>query len=258
MAKGRVAGIAGASCLSLVALGWAASVAFAQPKPLAPATHTRTVVSPNPPPAPSIVRHPVDPTSATAAEFTFADLDKRASYQCSLDGGAVAPCTGDSDHDGNPKVAGEIQYSGLTPGSHCFSVVAIDVIGRSSSATQDCWTIVTTFTISGDLTRPLYPGTSQSLNLTISNPNPVSITIMAGRIQVAFSTNQAGCSASTNFTVVHGLRASVTVPARTAASLAALGIPKSKWPVVSMVETHTDQDACRGATLTLTYSGSAS
>jgi len=38
-------------------------------------------------------------------------------------------------------------------------------------------------------------------------------------------------------------------------SLSALGVPQAKWPRIAMLETNTNQDACQGAHLTLTYSG---
>jgi adhesin/invasin len=112
------------------------------------------------------------------------------------------------------------------------------------------------FTISGSAPA-LYPGTSQQLNLTFTNPNPSPITIAAGAVTIAVSTTQPGCSASVNFAVTQGLTASVTVPASSTESLSALDVAQDNWPVVSMVETHANQDACEGAPLTFTYSGSA-
>ena len=41
----------------------------------------------------------------------------------------------------------------------------------------------------------------------------------------------------------------------TAESLHDLGVPQADWPVITMLNTNTNQDACQGATLTLTYSG---
>ena len=95
------------------------------------------------------------------------------------------------------------------------------------------------------------------MNLTFANPNPSPITIAPGAVTIAISTAQPGCSASVNFAVTQGLTASVTVPASSTESLSALGIAQANWPVASMVETHTNQDACEGAPLTFTYTGSA-
>jgi hypothetical protein len=60
-----------------------------------------------------------------------------------------------------------------------------------------------------------------------------------------------------NFAVTRDLLGSIKVPAHSTASLSDLGIPTSHWPVIAMVETHTNQDACEGAPLVLHYSGSA-
>jgi hypothetical protein len=108
--------------------------------------------------------------------------------------------------------------------------------------------------VSGDLTSLLYPGVSQPLDLVFTNPNPVPVTVAANGVEITISTNRAGCPAATNFSVVRGLGTGVTVPANSTMSLAQLGVPGTDWPAIGMVETHTDQDACEGATLTLTYS----
>jgi len=113
------------------------------------------------------------------------------------------------------------------------------------------------FTISGDITPPLYPGTSQKLNLVFANPNPSPITIASGAVTVTITTTQAGCPVSPNFAAPQGLTANVTVPANSTKSLSDLGIAQANWPVVAMVETHANQDACEGAPLTLHYSAGA-
>jgi hypothetical protein len=109
-------------------------------------------------------------------------------------------------------------------------------------------------TVSGNLTALLYPGTSQVLDLVFTNPNSSPITVAANGVNIALSTSRAGCPASTNFSVDRGLTTSVTVPANSTDSLAQLGVPTTDWPVIGMTETHTNQDACEGAALTLTYS----
>ena len=40
-------------------------------------------------------------------------------------------------------------------------------------------------------------------------------------------------------------------------SLSQLGVSTANWPVITMIDTHTNQNACQGAPLTLTYTGSA-
>jgi hypothetical protein len=109
-------------------------------------------------------------------------------------------------------------------------------------------------TVSGNLAAFLYPGTSQLLDLVFTNPESSPITVAANGVNILISTNRAGCPASTNFSVERGLTTSVTIPANSTRSLAQLGVPTEDWPVIGMVDTHTNQDACEGATLALDYS----
>jgi hypothetical protein len=109
-------------------------------------------------------------------------------------------------------------------------------------------------TVSGNLAAFLYPGTSQVLDLVFTNPDSSPITVAANGVDILISTNRAGCPASPNFSVDRGLTTSVTIPANSTRSLAQLGVPTADWPVIGMVDTHTNQDACEGATLALNYS----
>jgi len=107
--------------------------------------------------------------------------------------------------------------------------------------------------VSGNLTSLLYPGTTQLLDLVFTNPNSAPVTVAANGVHITISTNDSACSAA-NFRVNRGLTAAVTIPANSTESLAQLGVPSGEWPVIGMVDTHTNQDACEGATLTLDYS----
>jgi hypothetical protein len=217
-----------------------------------------------PPPAPRITREPSNPSEDTNPEFQFVDREwPHVTFWCSLDSGRVQPCTGDTDHDHDRRsVEGELQLKNVSPGPHCFSVYATDEAGNNSSRTRYCWTVrgrSSSFTVGGSLTSPLYPGTSEPLDLTFTNPSSSPITIAAGGVgsrNIAITTSQAGCAGS-NFEVSQGLAASVTIPARqtTPVSLSSLSIPQADWPVITMINTNGNQDACEGAPLTLTYSG---
>jgi hypothetical protein len=144
----------------------------------------------------------------------------------------------------------------------CFSASSTGRARRTVPGSRSCPTIGTVarnFTVGGNLTRPLYPGASQRLDLTFTNPNSSPITIPRGGISasdITITSNAPGC-ASSNFAVTQGLASTVTVRADqlTATSLSTLGVPKADWPVIEMIETNTNQDACQGARLTLTYSG---
>jgi hypothetical protein len=177
------------------------------------------------------------------------------------------------------RVEGEQRYSGLTIGLYCFFVYATDKAGARSRTSQYCWEVqghpppyppphprpphpspsLLGLTVGGNLSTPLFPGASESLDLTFTNPNSVPLTIPSGNLaasNITVTSTQAGCPNS-DFEVVQGLTASVTIPAGqvTPISLADLSIPAGDWPVIEMVETGTNQDACEGAPLTLTYSG---
>jgi len=145
---------------------------------------------------------------------------------------------------------------------YCIPSYAAGRAWLPGPVTRPCPTIVPVtphFTVGGDLATPLYPGTSQRLDLTFTNPGSWPITIPGGGISarnITITSRAPGC-ASSNFAVTQGLARAVTIPARQLAlvSLSVLGVPQDDWPVIEMIETNANQDACRGAKLTLTYSG---
>jgi hypothetical protein len=219
------------------------------------------------PPAPVLVSHPGNPSKDTSPEFVFTEADwPNVRFFCHLDAHPVMNCTGDTDRDFDQFVPGEWQFRNLAPGRHCFYVYVagsvIGVGGVASPVTSFCWTLsgpLLNFTVGGDLTEPLVPGSSESLNMTFTNPNSVPIHIAKGAITAAnitITNNKPGC-ADSNFAVTQGLTVGITIPPRqlTPVSLAELVVPKNDWPVITMLETNTNQDACKNATLTLTYSG---
>jgi hypothetical protein len=235
---------------------------------------------PGRPPAPVIVAYPPNPTKSRSARFTFTDAGwPNVRFSCELDAPPATWClrggrfprtlTRGRRHG----VEGEQQYSDLTYGPHCFYVQAVSRARKAGPIAQYCWSILPpsapfphhrhpvaqNFRVGGNLPEPLYPGTSEPLDLTFTNPNSAPITIAAGAITastITITSNQPGCGSS-NFGATQGLTVAVTIPARQLVplSLSALGVPEADWPVIEMVDTDTNQDACEGATLTLTYSG---
>jgi hypothetical protein len=95
------------------------------------------------------------------------------------------------------------------------------------------------------------------LNLSITNPNPAPITIASGAITITIATNKPLCPAAGNYVVTQGLTTSITIPANSTKSLSDLSVPTGNWPVITMLNTSYNQNACQGASLTLTYTGSA-
>jgi hypothetical protein len=204
-----------------------------------------------PPPAPVITVEPSNPTSSTGALFTFYDTETGVTLWCSLDSSTASKCDG------------FYTASNLSVGQHCFAVYAVDPAGNQSPTTSYCWVISgdsPTFGVGGNLTTDLYPGTTEPLDMTFTNPSSVPIEIQPSGLtssNIAVSTSDpTGCPAS-NFEVTQGLQAAITIPADTftPVSLQQLDVSSSDWPAVEMVDTDTNQDACEGVTLTLTYSG---
>src|SRR5919112_275171 len=93
------------------------------------------------PPDTVIDTGPSGTVSSTSASFGFSSSEAGSSFECSLDGGNFSSCS-------SPK-----SYSGLTDGSHTFSVRAIDGAGNvdPTPATRT-WTINTSPPL--DTTRP--------------------------------------------------------------------------------------------------------
>jgi hypothetical protein len=76
---------------------------------------------------------PSDPSSSTEATFEFSSDDPSATFECKLDSGSFEPCT-------SPQT-----YTGLSEGSHTFSVRAIDEVGNTDPTPDSAtWTIDTT------------------------------------------------------------------------------------------------------------------
>ena len=118
----------------------------------------------------------------------------------------------------------------------------------------------TAFTIAGNLTVPFYPGVSQALNLSLTNPNnfDLSITNLTVAVQVTNAPNATPahpCSAS-DFPVTQfsGAYPFTLLSGRTA-TLSQLGFASTQWPQVKMLDTSSNQDGCKNATLKLNYTG---
>ena len=119
------------------------------------------------------------------------------------------------------------------------------------------------FTISGNLTGLLAPGSSRELDLTLSNPNRKSLAVsnLTVTVQDVARTAEAvarnlPCTAADYAVTQYGGPYPLTVPGSSSASLSNLGVPSSAWPRVAMLNATTNQDGCKNAALTLAFSGS--
>lgn len=124
--------------------------------------------------------------------------------------------------------------------------------------------------IRGDLSRPLFPGGSQSFDLALTNRAgaALSITRLRVRVRVDRAHRRAGCSARRDFLVGRLPRSAFPLmlpgrrngrtgrPLRTTRTLTALGLRTLPW--VGMRDLPSvNQDACKGARLRLRFSGRA-
>jgi len=113
------------------------------------------------------------------------------------------------------------------------------------------------FRISGDLSTRLYPGVAAPLDLVLTNPNRFDLRMVALSVRIGASTSRSWCSADANYAVA---QYSGPYPLRLrpgSARLSALVASSSNWPRIAMRDLPTNQDACRGAVVALTYRGTA-
>lgn len=200
------------------------------------------------PAAPELTKKPDDPTDKSNAQFNWTSPEPGLSHRCALDGAPASTCA-----------AGGVEYKDLTPGDHCFTVGAVDAAGNVGPITTSCWTVLISggFGITGDVVGLLAPGVSRPVNLVITNSVNFAIKVTSVAVTINPAPSGAGCATDENFTVVRSLVGSVTVPANATRSLERLGIDESRWPLVGMINRDADQDACKNATISLSYTGTA-
>jgi hypothetical protein len=111
-------------------------------------------------------------------------------------------------------------------------------------------------TVRGDAVRPLTPGGPPvPINLVFSNAGRVDLTVTGVRVTVTHTTGH-GCRVQW-FSVLRTHGSHVSVPAGKTLSLAQLGAPRASWPRLTMTNSGSNQNACRGATVGLRYVATA-
>jgi len=112
------------------------------------------------------------------------------------------------------------------------------------------------FSITGNTSTAFTPGMTQSVDLSITNPNPSSdeLTLNSSSLSLVVTPDagHSGCQASW-FTLNQGSW-SVSAQGGTTEALSDLSVAPGNLPTVTMTDTNTDQDACKGATLSLHWS----
>lgn len=116
------------------------------------------------------------------------------------------------------------------------------------------------FTVEGKVNRQLVPGRIVRINLRLTNPTRVDldVTRLSVKVSSVTSDGQASTCHGADFTVLPAtLGAGVRLPAGSRGTLGRLGLHRTRWPAVGLLDLPVNQDDCKGVTLTLTYSGSA-
>ena len=198
----------------------------------------------SPPPAPTISSGPEQQTSAKSATFTFSDSQAGVTFLCAKDSHTFATCS-------SPKT-----YGTVGEGAHTFYVEARDSAGNTSTASSYSWSVIKGFAITGNLAGDLSPGVSQPLHLTITNPNSKAILVTSVHVSVQPGSTKAGCDGPANTQVTQSNVSesnALNVPAKGGKVTLPSGTVSA--PEVLMKNLATNQDACKGASFTFTYSG---
>ena len=117
------------------------------------------------------------------------------------------------------------------------------------------------FSVTGDLSTPLRPGTTVPLDLAIANPHSYPITVTSVSVSVAavtvVRTGAPSRCAVTNFSISEPTTLTpLTLAPHSRMTLSATRLAKSAWPHVRMAKTHASQNSCKGVKLTLAFHGS--
>jgi hypothetical protein len=193
------------------------------------------------------------------AAFEF-EADNAAGYECRIDGGPWTPCSS------------PVELDDVAPGGHELCVRALSATGVPGLDSCLTWTQSDSssppptappspewsFSISGDVVPLLTPGTGGQLPLVVSNPNAFDILVGQLVVTVEPGSSQPGCDGPANLSLTQSNAAGpgleILVPANGSVTLPAQG---ATAPVVEMLDLSTNQDACKGAVFSLSYSGTA-
>jgi len=117
------------------------------------------------------------------------------------------------------------------------------------------------FTIEGNVTEPISPGVRAPLDLKLTNPHevPMTVTDLSVTVQKVSAPNSGDAHPCVvgDFTVGQvSSSIKIVVAARVTSTLSGLGLPRATWPQVGLLERSVNQDGCKGASLTLGYAAS--
>jgi hypothetical protein len=151
-----------------------------------------------------------------------------------------------------------------TPGGN----YTLTVTGTSGSRQQSvALTLVITttgkqFTITAPAVTVNGPGAAAPLNLTLTNPNNQPLQVTNLTVSISAVTKDASapanhpCTAADYAVVQFSGTYPISVGAGQTVSLLGLGITSSSlWPALTMLNTSSNQDGCKGAAVSLSFSG---
>ena len=203
------------------------------------------------PPAPTITGRPDAQTTQKSATFTFGDAEPGVSFLCTRDGSRAKACTS------------PITYPSNSRATHTFTVQARDAAGNLSAIASATWSVVKVleggkpFSVSGTATSALSPGVSSPLALTVTNPNSVAITVTELNVAVAAKSSKPGCEGPANLALTQSNLSAANPLVVPAGGVASVPSGPVSAPQVLMKDLPTNQDACKNASFTFNYSGSA-
>jgi hypothetical protein len=117
------------------------------------------------------------------------------------------------------------------------------------------------FTITAPAMTVPGPGTQVPLNLSLFNPNNQPMQVTNVTVAISSVTKAAAapadrpCTAADYGVVQLSGSYPLTVGAGQTVSLSGLGLPSSAWPALTMLNASTNQDGCKGAIVSLSFSG---
>jgi hypothetical protein len=116
------------------------------------------------------------------------------------------------------------------------------------------------FGIAGNLAGSLAPGVALPLDLTLTNPNNQKLSISNLTVTIKSVAKAAGapagaCSTSDYAVTQYSGPYPLAVAANGTTTISSLVSNQAKWPQVRMLNTSSNQNGCKGATVTLAYSG---
>jgi hypothetical protein len=208
------------------------------------------------PPAVTVVRGGSGTTTVTIARSSFPSPVALA--VTGLPGGASAAFG--QNPSGGPATTLTVSAGPRTPTGTWSLAITGGAAGRTSTtALQLTVQEPRPLTVAGDVAGPLAPGLpARPVDLVLGNPNPVAVDVRALTVAVTGTSAGARCDAS-NFAVrQYGGSYPLRLAAGATATLGALGVPAERRPHVQFLDkAAVNQDACKGVTVFLTYSGTA-